>query len=121
MLGRRRSVMTHFRRRNARWLVSVAFSLSFVGACTQRSAPAPGPSAMPEPLSMAKPQPSPTSQGESPEMAAPSGAPTKTGAPTPSATAERAYTKPPDAELRAKLTQTEYDVTQKAATEPPFA
>jgi peptide methionine sulfoxide reductase msrA/msrB len=32
----------------------------------------------------------------------------------------RPYAKPSDAELRSKLTRTQYDVTQRAATEPPF-
>jgi peptide methionine sulfoxide reductase msrA/msrB len=32
----------------------------------------------------------------------------------------KAYTKPPTAELQSRLTPTQFDVTQNAATEPPF-
>jgi len=33
---------------------------------------------------------------------------------------EKTYTKPPDEELKEKLTPLQYEVTQRAATEPPF-
>jgi len=38
----------------------------------------------------------------------------------PPAVAQRAYTKPSDAEIRNKLTPLQYEVTQRDATEPPF-
>ena len=40
--------------------------------------------------------------------------------PVASTAAARAYAKPSDAELKKKLTPLQYDVTQHAATEPPF-
>jgi methionine-R-sulfoxide reductase len=38
----------------------------------------------------------------------------------PAASARRAFVKPPDLELRKKLTPLQYEVTQRAATETPF-
>jgi peptide methionine sulfoxide reductase msrA/msrB len=41
-------------------------------------------------------------------------------APVPGGFAKRVYQKPPEAELRKRLSALEYEVTQRAATEPPF-
>jgi peptide methionine sulfoxide reductase msrA/msrB len=57
-----------------------------------------------------------------PEMASPSIAVNTATppAPAPGRVGKRVYVKPPDAELRKRLTPLEYEVTQRAATEPPF-
>src|SRR5262245_57534583 len=48
-------------------------------------------------------------------------APVQSGAsPSASVTPLRKYVKPSDDEIRRKLTPTQYDVTQRAATEPAF-
>jgi peptide methionine sulfoxide reductase msrA/msrB len=73
--------------------------------CTRSVDPAPGPRSA---------HPSAPSSGQSTET---NGAP----APEASAVPQHAYVKPPEAELRQKLTPLEYKVTQEAATEPPFA
>lgn len=46
--------------------------------------------------------------------------PTKAQAPRSKVMSTRTYTKPSEAELRKKLTPMQFEVTQKAATEPPF-
>jgi peptide methionine sulfoxide reductase msrA/msrB len=81
-------------RRNASLRLLVLALVVAAPACTRRSDPAPGPTA-----------------AESPASAV---------ATLPSAAAARTYKKPPDAELRRKLTPLEYQVTQEAGTEPPF-
>jgi peptide methionine sulfoxide reductase msrA/msrB len=55
----------------------------------------------------------------SPTASAKAVVPTTTNAPT--TAASRKYSKPPDAELKQKLTPLAYKVTQEAATERPFA
>jgi peptide methionine sulfoxide reductase msrA/msrB len=76
----------------ARWLLPAALTLlTVLSACTEARGAPPGTK--------------PTSAEASP---------------TPQARDSRQYVKPSDAELRRALSPTAYDVTQKAATEPPF-